>query len=84
MATRARDLWKKDGIRGFDKIIRVKGKLYELWSTRSSSSYAGLARARRSAENVGGTGCKVYRISNTYGYAIYIPYSGSKRPINRS
>lgn len=75
--------WKKDGMRGFDKIIRVKGKLYELWTSRCASSYAGMQKVRREAIKYAGRDGKVYKITNTYCYAVYLPYSGALRPKRR-
>lgn len=76
--------WKTDGIRGFDKIIRVNGKLYELWTTRCASSFSGLPTALRFARKYAGKSGKVYKVHNTFCYAIYLPYSGNQQPINRS
>lgn len=75
--------WRKDGIRGFDKVIRVKGKLYKLSTTRCASSYAGMAKVRRDAQKYAGKEGKVYKVDNTYCYAIYLPYSGAERPKKR-
>jgi len=66
--------WRKDGIRGFDKIIRENGRIYKLWTTKDSRSKA-LKRADK--------GDKVYKVQNTPYYAIYSPYSGAERPIQR-
>ena len=77
------DNWKKDGIRGFDKIIRVKGKLYQLWTSRCASSSAGMPAVRRAAQKYAGKEGKVYKVSNTFCYAIYLPYNGTERPKRR-
>lgn len=75
--------WRKDGIRGFDEIIRVDSKLYRRYTTRCASSYAGLPKARRDAVRYAGKDGKVYKVDNTYCYAIYLLYTGAQRPKRR-
>jgi hypothetical protein len=75
--------WKKDGIRGFDSIIRVDGKVYKKHGFRISTSYKGMPDARKRALAVAGKDGKVYKVNNTYSYAIYLPYTGAERPIQR-
>jgi hypothetical protein len=74
--------WISDGIVG-DKIIRHRGKLYELDTTCEAHSYSGLASAKKKAQKIAGKGGKALKIDNTYLYAVYIPYRGDKRPKNR-
>ena len=75
--------WKVDGIPGFDEIIRWKGKLYKLWSS-VDYEHIGRKEGRRKAVRKAGKEGKVFIVTNTFSYAIYIPYSGLERPPRRA
>ena len=75
--------WRTDGIAGFDKVIRRGGKLYKLATVKTASSFAGMPEARRKARAYAGKTGKVFKINNTYDYAVYMPYSGAERPPRR-
>ncbi len=78
----ARDKWRTDGIVG-DKIIRHRGKLYKLATVRETRSWRDMPTVRRKAQRWVGRDGKVLKISNTYSYAVYEPYSGAERPRRR-
>ena len=74
--------WRTDGITG-DKIIRHRGKLYELWTVKDASSYAGLPQAKKATLSATGKDGVALRLTNTYSYAGYVPYIGARRPKRR-
>ena len=74
--------WRKNGISG-DKIIRYRSKLYELYTTVEAPSYRSMVSLKRHAQKKFGEKAKILKRSNTYMYAVYLLYSGSKCPIKR-
>lgn len=74
--------WRIDGVAG-DKIIRHRGKLYRLATVRDARSYNEKARVKRAAQKWAGRDGVVLSLSNTYSYAVYLPYSGVEKPKRR-
>ena len=81
----AKPKWLTDGIPG-DKIIRHRGKLYKLATVRDAKSFGRLSETRRAAQKwaSSGGGGVVFKLHNTYMFAVYLPYSGTEHPEDRS